>query len=110
MERPRRAVPHTAQAAAVRDPLLHPRSPTVTSSRSDKPPTHRETGGPPTGHRSTPAGNPTEPRRLGVTKTAIASHPAGSDARSSARAGRPQHQPKTVRARGCFDVLGDPRV
>jgi hypothetical protein len=35
--------------------------PTVTSSRSGKPPTHRETGGPPTGHRSTPAGNPTEP-------------------------------------------------
>jgi catechol 2,3-dioxygenase-like lactoylglutathione lyase family enzyme len=35
--------------------------PTVTSSRSGKPPTHRETGGPPTGHRSTRAGNPTEP-------------------------------------------------
>ena len=29
--------------------------------RSDKPRTHRETGGPPTGHCPAPAGNPSEP-------------------------------------------------
>ena len=33
---------------------------TATSSRSGKPPTHRETGGPPSGRRSTPADNLTE--------------------------------------------------
>ena len=50
----------------------------VTSSRSGKPPTHTVTGGPPTGYRSTQAGNPTEPRLLEVTKNAVAPDPEGS--------------------------------
>jgi hypothetical protein len=52
--------------------------PTLTRSRSGKPPTHREIGGPPTGYRSTPAGNPTEARLLDVTRTAVAPDPEGS--------------------------------
>ena len=50
------------------EPVATSEIPTVTSLRSGKPPTHRETGGPPTGHRSTPAGNPTE--RHGGTNAA----------------------------------------
>jgi hypothetical protein len=37
----------------------------VTSSRSGKPLIRRETGGPPNGHRPTPAGNLTEPFLVG---------------------------------------------
>ena len=43
--------------------------------RSGRPPTRRETGGPPAGHRSTPADNPTDPTSLEVTTPAIAPDP-----------------------------------
>jgi hypothetical protein len=38
---------------------------TVAWLRWGKPPMRRETGGPPTGHRSTPVANPTEPFLIG---------------------------------------------
>ena len=68
-------------------PFLNPRSststkpvatseiPTVTSSRSGKPPNHKETGGLLTGHRSIPACNPTELRLPGAARTDKASDP-----------------------------------
>src|SRR6202050_1471417 len=56
------AQPHHHTKTGLNPQKLPARSeiPTVTSSRSGRPPTRRETGGPPTGHRSTPAPNPAD--------------------------------------------------
>ena len=52
--------------------------PTATSSRSGKPPTHKETGGRPTGHRSNRRGNPTELPSLAVHERSARTGPEGS--------------------------------
>ena len=77
--------------------------PTATSSRLARPPTHRETGGPPTGLRSTQAEAPTEP-----SPPREHSRPQGSDRPGTGlRRVRPVRHNEPVRAE-CTEIEESP--